>query len=278
MNSLIMLNKDVIQIIFNTLSVPEKYNFYLYCKENNLTEDLVYIERYFQSLYNISTDKWRSIIINNKHQLHYDFINKYKDEIDWHMLSIYQTFTPDFFKKFSTYIDWETASSYQRFTINILEKFKYYINWDLVSSRNDFLTPEMLEIFSEQIKWNYVNITDFSDNFLDKYKDKINWSNVTFTNIDRYEDYIEYLDWVKLSYSKDLSEDFMRKYQDLLDWDLLSSHQEMSKDFIKEFSDRVNMNSRIFFNDRHNRRDNMIIRLPFNPPPLTRQSRLRNLF
>ena len=103
MNSL-TINKDVKQIVFNCLALPEKFNFYLYCKENNLNEELVYVEAYFQSLYSISKSDWCNIIMINEHQLQSEFISLYRDVIDWHMLSIYQTFTPQFLNDFSVYI------------------------------------------------------------------------------------------------------------------------------------------------------------------------------
>lgn len=273
------LNKDVNQIIFDCLQVPEKYNFYLYCKENNLTDELVYIERYFQLLYNITTTEWLNIIINNEHKLHYDFISKYKDVIDWHMLSIYQTFTPQFLIDFSVYIDWDAASRHQTFTIDSLQKHRFLINWDLLSARVD-LNENILDIFPHLIKWQFVKLEDCSDNFLHKYRDNINWQNVSFTNLERYEDYKDNIDWVRLSYHLDLSEDFMRTHQDLLDWNFLSSHQEMSNEFVQEFQDRINMETRNFFTNRRRRNvsPSFEIRgiIP-QQPILFRQSRLRNL-
>lgn len=244
------MNKDVKQIIFDCLAVPEKFNFYLYCKQNNLTEELVYVEKYFQSLYEISHSDWYYIISDNENELQTEFISMYRDVIDWHMLSIYQTFTTEFFNEFSLYINWESASRHQKLTIESLQTYKSLINWDLISVRDDYLTEEILDVFSNEITWEYVKLLDFSDHFLATHKDVINWTNVSFSNIQRYENYKEDVDWVRLSYHEDLTEDFMRRNQERLNWNFLSSHQIMTDEFVGEFEDRVNIETRNFFNNR----------------------------
>ena len=200
----------------------------------------------------------------------------YRDVIDWHMLSIYQTFSIEFFNEFSTYINWESASRHQKFTIDSLQKHKFLINWDYISVRNDYLTEDILDTFSNEIKWQFVKLLDFSDNFLARHKRKIEWQNVTFSNIERYEDYISDIDWMRLSYHEDLSEDFMRRNQDRLDWNFLSSHQEMSDDFVTEFSERVNTETRNFFNNRRRSSPSFAVTgmMP-SAPVLMRQSRYR---
>jgi len=273
MNSFNMLNKDVNQIIFDCLPIPEKYNFYLYCKENNL-EELQYVEKYFQSLYNISYDKWVSIIIDNQHRLPYEIIRKYKDVIDWHLLSVYQTFTPEFINEFADYIEWNTVSSHQPLTINTLREYTELINWVQFSARDD-LTEEMIDIFSNKIDWFHIKLNDVSDDLLNKYSDKIHWSNVSFTNKERYEVYEANVDWVRLSYHETLDEDFMRRNQDRLNWNFLSSHQVMSDEFVEEFGDKINMETRNFFNNRNSSPSFQIQGVPMIPPPLLKQSKIR---
>ena len=272
------MNKDVKQIIFDCLAVPEKFNFYLYCKQNNLTEELVYVEKYFQSLYEISNGTWYNIIIDNEHQLQNKFISMYRDVIDWYMLSIHQTFTPKFLIKFSRYIDWTSASRHQTFTIKSLQKHKFLIDWDLISTRADYLTEEILDVFSNEINWEYVKLLDFSDHFLAIHKDVINWANVSFSNIERYENYKEDIDWVRLSYHEDLTEDFMRRNQDRLDWNFLSSHQIMTDEFVGEFEDRVNIETRNFFNNRRSSASFEITGIMPSVPILRRQRPNRPAF
>ena len=179
------------------------------------------------------------------------------------------------FNEFCSLIDWRTASHYQPFIHTTLVKHQNLIDWDMFSTRED-LTEKLLNDFSHLVNWNHVKLLDYSDDFLNKHKEIIIWSNVSFSNINRYEDYKESIDWVRLSYHEELTEDFMRNHQDLLDWNFLSSHQEMSEEFVQEFSDRVNIETRNFFNNRRNRRGDIIIRgIPPIPPTLTRQSRLR---
>ena len=59
-------NKDINQIIFDNLSLPDKYNFYCFCIENALVDELDYIERYFDSLHKYNKHQWAEIIIENE--------------------------------------------------------------------------------------------------------------------------------------------------------------------------------------------------------------------
>ena len=47
------------------------------------------------------------------------------------------------------------------------------------------------------------------------------------------------IDWEMLSYSKNLSEHFIREFQNKVDWNYISISQKLSEDFIKEFQDKL---------------------------------------
>ena len=47
------------------------------------------------------------------------------------------------------------------------------------------------------------------------------------------------VDWVHVSYSYDLSENFIREYQNKIDWYFISKHQILSENLIIEFIERV---------------------------------------
>jgi len=83
------LNKDINQIIFDSLTIPEKYNFYKYCINNELNDELTYIENYFESLHNISRHEWIEIIINNKGDIQEELLHKYKENLDFYIVCIY---------------------------------------------------------------------------------------------------------------------------------------------------------------------------------------------
>ena len=47
------------------------------------------------------------------------------------------------------------------------------------------------------------------------------------------------LQWFVVSQNQNLSEEFIRKYKDKVAWDYISYHQKLSENFIREFQDRV---------------------------------------
>jgi hypothetical protein len=51
--------------------------------------------------------------------------------------------------------------------------------------------------------------------------------------------YLDYLDFFKISRNLILSENFIRKFQDKVDWINISYYQTLSENFIREFQDKV---------------------------------------
>ena len=68
------LNKDINQIIFDNLSLPDKYSFYCYCIENALVDELDYIECYFDSLHNYKQDQWAELLIENENSIPEEYL------------------------------------------------------------------------------------------------------------------------------------------------------------------------------------------------------------
>lgn len=274
------LNKDINHIVFDNLSLPDKYNFYCYCIENGLVDELDYFQQYFNSLYNYNKDKWCEILINNEHQIQEDLLEKYKENIDWFIACAYQTFSEDFIIKHKKYIDWRPVILQQKLTSNIIEAYKKNIDWIILSS-SPLLTEDLIFKYEDKIVWNCVTLENPSDKLLQKYKDKLYWFQISFTDINRYNDYEDYVDWQKVSYHNILTEDFIRKNKDRLNWGFISSHQKLSNEFIEEFKDKVNLESINLFNELTQQRTQSVIspilpfRLPRRPLPLLRQTRYR---
>jgi len=272
-----LLNKDINQILFDTLSLQDKYNFYKYCIKDKLNDELIYIENYFESLHNISRHEWIEIIISNEGNLHEDLLHKYKENLDWYIVCIYHKLSEKFILNHREYINWRPVVMHQQITKPILDLYWNDLDWGTVSSSR-FMTEELIEKYNEKIDWNYIKLDNPSDDFLNKYCDKINWSHITFNNLERYSQYEEHVDWTMISYHEKLPEDFIRKHQDKLDWNFLSSNQQLSNEFINEFKDKLNMGSIEMFRDSDRPRrlgTYDIYDIPRHPLPLVRQSRYR---
>ena len=54
------------------------------------------------------------------------------------------------------------------------------------------------------------------------------------------EEFKQKADWIDISMSRDISEDFIREFREVVNWHYISSDQVLSEDFIREFKDEVN--------------------------------------
>lgn len=268
-----LLNKDINKIIFNFLKIPEKFNFHKLCLKENLSE-LKFTQTFIDNLHQISPNSWIDIIIDNENELSDEFIEIYKEKIDWYILCIYQKFSDNFIINNHEFIRWETFVIHQKISKNILIKFQKKINWDLYST-NSYINEDIIETFDDKFNWEFLKIKNFSDKFIKKYMNKINWSNLTFDDLDRYSLYEQYVDWEKLSYYEELSEKFMTKHEDKLNWGFISGHQKLSKEFIKKYEKKLNMDKVFFFQKmREIKKKDTLFMLPSQPSPLILQHRI----
>ena len=266
------LNRDVNQILFDTLGLPEKYNYFLYCKINNLLDEFNFVEKYFNSLYELPKQEWTNLLIEYTN-LQEELLEKYIEEIDWYIVSIYQNLTEDFMEKWATYINWDTISMNRKLTDDFIIRNCDLLNWSYLSNSEN-LNENIVYQFEDRIDWDLLVVSNYSIDFINKYKHKINWSETFFNDMSRYKLFEDYVDWKKVSYYHQLTEDFMRQYKNKLDWNFISSYQVLSPEFIEEFKNKLNMES-----------VNRFMRRAYTPPildnitqpPLIRQRRYRRL-
>lgn len=272
-----LLNKDINQIIFNFLKIPEKFNFYKLCLKENL-EELNFTQKFINNLYDISANSWIDVIIDNENELSEEFMEMYKKQIDWYILCIYQNFSDNFIIRNHKLIEWDTYIIHKKISKKVLIKFQKEINWDLYST-NPHLNDDIIETFNDKFNWNFLQLKNPSDKFIKKFIEKINWTNLTFDNLDRYSLYKNYVDWERLSYYVNLTEEFMIKHEDKLIWDYISGHQKLSKEFIKKYKHKLNMDKVFFFQKMREKKINStILRFPDNPLPLIRTRRYNPYF
>ena len=235
------LNKDIHQIIFEKLALPEKYNYFIYCQKNKLFDELMFIQKYFQQLHDIPKQEWTSYLIDYP-DLHEDILSIYKDSLDWYMVCIYQNMTETFMEKHINYIDWETISIHKKLSDKFIIRHCDKLQWSYLSN-SERLSENIVEKFIDRIDWGILNVNNYSISFIQKHVNKINWVETFFNDINKYEVFKNYIDWERISYHNPLTEDFIRTFQDRLNWDFISSHQVLSPEFIDEFKDRLNIDS-----------------------------------
>lgn len=273
------LNRDVQQVIFETLELPEKYNYYVYCRENRLLEELSFIGKYFDSLHNLPRQEWTNLLIEFPN-LNEELLIEYREELDWYIVCLYQNISEEFMDKWPSYINWAPISLHRKLSDEFIIRHQCRLYWSYLSNSGN-LSENIVRKFansSDGIDWRLLVVDNYSITFLKEYQDKINWYEAHFQNMKIYEIFEEYIDWVRLSYHEELTEDFMRRFQDKLHWGFISSHQKLSTDFISEFRSKLNMESVDRFTRRSHTTPPSSIRSQLDPPPLIRQrkySRLR---
>jgi len=125
-----------------------------------------------------------------------------------------------------------------------VEEFKDYINWNRSFINLSEESDEFFIKYKDYIKWIYVRIdTSVSDEFLDKFKDKIVFKHLPAHHLteEQIEKYKNRLTWSNICCKGDLSEDFIRKYKNKIAWKTLSKYRTVnfSVEFMKEFDDKI---------------------------------------
>lgn len=102
-------------------------------------------------------------------------------ELNWKRLSERKTIK-SYIDKYKEYIDW-TILSGNRDVISlerdILYKYKDYLDWVIICNKEDFVfTNEILDTFADYIDWNLASDSKdikFTKQLVEKYKDRWNW-------------------------------------------------------------------------------------------------------
>lgn len=112
-----------------------------------------------------------------------------------------------------------------------IEKYENEINWEILSKDYNFTSEQIL-----------------------KYKDNIDFlklNHVSYYNlievIDKFPvDFLENLNWWKISIMDDLGIDFIRKYKSLLIWSIISANTIFTEEELIEFKDYISWTDAFF--------------------------------
>lgn len=122
--------------------------------------------------------------ISQNKSLTKDVLWPYRNKLNWHYVSQFETFQrlgADFFRKYRDYLDWSiiSKSTYFSLTIENLSEFKNDVDWKLINHREDFVyTNEVIDNFSNYINWSdasKANTINFTVDFVKKYSDRWDW-------------------------------------------------------------------------------------------------------
>ena len=193
-----------------------------------------------------------------------NFIEKYKDNIDWESISKNPNLNHYFIEKYKEKLDWNILSEYfQNFTLEIVKIYEKKINFDLLKLNkylpleiNDncdididaiYSSPKLTEEFIEnELEDQSLLLRNpaFSLNLIEKYQNTFDFSefslnpNLSSELIEKYQDDLY---WNLLSTNPALNCDLIIKYHDLIDIEMLSQNPNLTPDLIEKYFDNFDL-------------------------------------
>jgi hypothetical protein len=106
-----------------------------------------------------------------------------------------------------------------------------------------YIMSKKHKIQSEHDFWYYISCNShLTEDFIDKYKDKLAWSYVcshlSFTE-QMIEKYVDNVDWKMIWENQNFTEDFIIKHQDKVEWTYLVKNKHLAKDFFERNKHRI---------------------------------------
>jgi hypothetical protein len=189
--------------------------------------------------------------------------NTLLEKIDFYNLALNQNLTDEILEKYKDHLDWNIISQEQLLKLQTILKYKDKINWSLLplNIKTQYLfNDSFVLIFQKENIWDNIGWMDqVTQKCLWEYKnlisnkgwlsiiehkeleeDKLNeFINDIFPNLNIKESEI----WNIICTNQKLSEEFMEKYEDKIDWHCISLFQELSWEFIKKYSKNINLDN-----------------------------------
>ena len=104
-----------------------------------------------------------------------DFIQEFKDKVDWICISRYPHLSEDFIRKFADRVEWYYISAYQYLSENFIREFADKVGWYWIS-RCQQLSEDFIREFKDKVNWYYISAYQhLSEDFIREFKDKVSW-------------------------------------------------------------------------------------------------------
>ena len=126
-----------------------------------LLENYKLSENYLNFIINSSKSWWDC----------YEFM--YDKENAFNKISRYQILSENFIEKYKNNLNWKFITIYQKLSEKFIEKYNKNINWDFVSIRQK-ISPSFLKKYNKNIKWINVSKILSQVNNLNEYISNIN--------------------------------------------------------------------------------------------------------
>lgn len=176
---------------------------------------------------------WESLLAHQT--LTDEQIEKYYDEynIESYMLSTYPFLSPALLEKYKDDLDWSLISNYQNIELFLKPQYEEYIEWDTLSYRSDELTLEQIEAFKHKWNWQYITTKkDISLAFISQYKDYVDWELIckykTLTE-EFMSNHVDCLNWKQVSSKQPMSTSFILAHLQHIDSEQLKQNKNINK-------------------------------------------------
>lgn len=207
-----------------------------------------------------------------KHDI--QFIRKYKDYLNWEIISSWQKLTQDAIEEFTNYVvwekifchqtlsnnfirkhidkindyDWESICNFQNLDEQFLKEYKEHIVWHTIIIKH----PDIPETFFEDkeiksyIKMQQLTQRPLSEDFIRRHKDEFNaqsWYSISiFSKLSEkfMDEFANYLDWEQLSKWQTFGIRFALKYENKIAWNEVGDHVYLTTNFMNKFKNKLN--------------------------------------
>jgi hypothetical protein len=206
--------------------------------------------------------EWENLCNNERENLTMDFIETFKDQVSWRIVTRYCKLTEDFIRSHADLVDWVEVSSYKNLSAKFIEDFKDKFEWSDLS-QHCMMTKAQLLKYADRIDWDRaptyqpkVDEEVVEAVLASNKKDQLNWHgllvNCKFSE-EFLEKHVKDIDdagkWELVPYYQKLSGEFMDKYDSKMNWNYVSQKQKLSEDFIRSHAKKLNKTWILKFQD-----------------------------
>ena len=173
------MNKDTYLILYNFLSIDDKYSFHKYSTKY-FNDNISFTQTVIQEIKNMNRSRWAKICytINN---INYTFVDDHIDKIKWKVFSYIKKLNEDFIIKYNNHLDLKAISHNHFLSEKIINMYSHKLCWDNLSLKQNF-TLKQIKKYQKQINFFCLSYNkNLTIDIIRQYKDKLDWDIITET-------------------------------------------------------------------------------------------------
>jgi len=173
------MNKDTYLILYNFLSIDDKYSFHKYSTKY-FNDNISFTQNVIQEIKTMNRSGWAKICytINN---INHTFVDDHIDKIKWKVFSYITKLNNDFIIKYNNYLDLKAISHNHFLSEKIINMYSHKLCWDNLSLKQKF-TLKQIKKYQNQINFFCLSYNkNLTIDIIRQYKDKLDWDIITET-------------------------------------------------------------------------------------------------